>query len=123
MFSDTEVNLDTSLDSSNKKNLPAVPPVSVTNSSCLDIGCTIQSSIISEKPNSSSENSITSTAAVQRPPISLIPIAPVATPAITFRPIDIPDLPDIHPPFLLPLPPTIKTVARKLKIFPTLTVN
>ena len=57
------------------------------------------------------------TAAVQRPPHSLIPVAPAITPATKPRAIHITDKSDKDLPLPLPPPPLTKTVTRKSKLF------
>ena len=58
-FSDTDVILDLSPDSSDKNNLTSAPPVSETNSKFIDTRSTVQTPSNSEKFNFSTENSIT----------------------------------------------------------------
>ena len=108
---------DVILDSSDNKNLLSAPPISETNSKFSDTGPTVQTSSNSEKLNSFFKNSKTPTAAAQRPPISLIPLAPAIIPLNIPGTIHIPDPSDIDPPFPLPLPPLTKTVARKSDSF------
>ena len=84
------------------------------SSKCLDIGSTEQTSTSSEKPTSSCENLKKSSVNVQRPRLSLIPIAPPITPAIIPRPIQIFDPSDKDPPSFPIQPwPLKKDAARK----------
>ena len=108
---------DVILHSSGKKKLPSAPPISETNSKLIGTGSTVQTLSNTEKPNSSSGNSKSPTVAAQSPPLSPIPVAPAINPAKTRRPIHIPDPSDIDPPFPLPPPRLIETVARKSKSF------
>ena len=82
-----------------------------------DTGFIVQKSSNSEKFNFSSENppTVTPTVTVQRPPLSSMPVALAITPAITHKPIHIPNPSDIDlPPILLPL---TKSGPRKSKSF------
>ena len=117
LFSGTEVILDSSPDSSDINKLPTASPVSKIKSEVLDTGSILQTSSNSEKHIYSSENSIFSIVAGQRPPLSPISVIPAITPAITFRPRHILDPSVIEPSFPSPTPPLTKTVARKSNSF------
>ena len=108
-FSNTDVVLDSSPDSTENGILPSVPTVSERNSKFIDSGSTVQTSSNSENFNFSSESLLTPTVTVQKPPLSPLPVAPAITPAITPRPIYIPDPSDIDSlPFPRPLQLLVK---------------
>ena len=67
-------------------------------------GSTVQITINSGKPYSSSLNLIHSPATIQRPPVSPILVAPVITVTIIPQPIHVLDSTDIEP-HTFPLPP------------------
>ena len=117
LFSDTDVILDSSPDSSEIKYLSFAPPVSEIISKCIGTGSTVQSSSKPEKMFSSSENSITPTVAAQRFPLSRTPMAPAITQANTPRPIHLLDPSDIDPPLPLPPPLLTNTLVRKSQSF------
>ena len=91
-----------------------LPILSGINSKFIVTASTVQTSKISEKFNSSSENSVTPNVTVQRPPPVPTPVAPAINPAITSRSNHIPDPCDVDlPPSSLHLLAPTKTVARK----------
>ena len=69
-FSDFDLFLDSCPDSTENINLTSAPPVSETNATFIDTGFTVQFPGNSEKINSSSENILSPTVTVQRPPLS-----------------------------------------------------
>ena len=88
------------------------------NSMFVDTGSTVETSGNNEKFTSSSENLMNTSPAVQRPPLSQIPLASVVTPVITSRSFNVPDPFDIDPTlFPLSSPPLTKSVASKSKTF------
>ena len=88
-FSDTNVILDSTPDSSDDNNLPFAPTIWAKNSKFINTESTVQISSKCKKFNSSIENSIGPTLANRRLPLSPIPVAPAITPANTPRPLHI----------------------------------
>ena len=117
LLSGAEVILESSPVSSDINKLPSASPVSKIKSKVLDTASIVPTSSNSEKNFYSSENSIFSFVAGQRPPLSPISVVPAITLAITLRPRHIFDTSVIEPSFPSPTPPLTKTVARKWNSF------
>ena len=117
-FSDTDLILDSSPDSTENFKTSSAPPVSEVNSKLIPTGSTVQTVNSSEKFLSSSEIVISSIILVQRPPLSSELVAPAITPVTITRPIHSPGRSNKDPP-LIPLRPPANTdiVARKTEPF------
>ena len=78
-FSDSDVILDSSRDSTEMNNLASAPPVYEINSTFIDAGSNVQMSSNSDNFTSSSENLKNTSVTVQKPRVSPIPVAPAIT--------------------------------------------